>query len=99
LAAADVGMAMGAFGSDVAIEAADVSLMSDDLGKIPQAIALSRRVIGVIKQNFIFSISYNIIMMVIVAQFVQHQHNMIWGAVAHQLSSLLVIANSLRLLK
>ncbi|MBI5778350.1 MAG: cation-translocating P-type ATPase [Planctomycetes bacterium] len=99
LAAADVGLAMGAFGSDVAIEAADVSLMSDDLSKIPQAIALSRRVLGVIRQNFSFSILYNIVMMVVVTWFVQHQHNMIWGAVAHQLSSLLVIANSLRLLR
>jgi len=99
LAAADVGLAMGAFGSDVAIEAADVSLMSDDLSKIPQAIALSRRVLGVIKQNFAFSIAYNIVIMVVVTWFVQHQHNMIWGAVAHQLSSLLVITNSLRLLR
>ncbi|MEK7309354.1 MAG: cation-translocating P-type ATPase [Planctomycetota bacterium] len=99
LAAADVGLAMGAFGSDVAIEAADVSLMSDDLSKIPQAIALSRRVLGVIRQNFAFSIAYNIVMMVVVTWFVQHQHNMMWGAVAHQLSSLLVIANSLRLLR
>jgi len=99
LAASDVGLAMGAFGSDVAIEAADVSLMSDDLSKIPQAIALSRRVLGVIRQNFAFSILYNIVMMVVVTWFVQHQHNMIWGAVAHQLSSLLVIVNSLRLLR
>jgi heavy metal translocating P-type ATPase len=99
LAASDVGMAMGAFGSDVAIEAADVSLMSDDLGKIPQAIALSRRVLGVIRQNLIFSVLYNIAMMVAVTQFVHHQDNMIWGAVAHQFSSLLVIANSLRLLR
>ncbi|MEW6026278.1 MAG: cation-translocating P-type ATPase [Planctomycetota bacterium] len=99
LAASDVGLAMGAFGSDVAIEAADVSLMSDDLGKIPEAIALSRRVLGVIRQNFAFSILYNIAMMVVVTWFVQHQHNMIWGAVAHQLSSLIVIVNSLRLLR
>ena len=99
LAASDVGLAMGAFGSDVAIEAADVSLMSDDLSKIPQAIALSRRVLGVIRQNFAFSILYNIAMMVLVTRFVHHQDNMIWGAMAHQLSSLLVIANSLRLLR
>ncbi|HLD36007.1 MAG TPA: cation-translocating P-type ATPase [Planctomycetota bacterium] len=99
LAASDVGLAMGAFGSDVAIEAADVSLMSDDLSKIPQAIALSRRVLGVIRQNFAFSILYNIAMMVVVTRFVHHQDNMIWGAMAHQLSSLLVIANSLRLLR
>lgn len=99
LAAADVGLAMGAFGSDVAIEAANVSLMSDDLTKIPDAISLSRRVLHIIKQNFVFAIAYNIVMLVLVTQFVHEQHNMVFGAVAHQLSSLMVIFNSLRLLK
>jgi len=99
LAASDVGMAMGAFGSDVAIEAADVSLMSDDLAKIPEAILLSRRALGIIRQNFTFAIVYNIVMMFLVTQLVHEQHNMVWGAVAHQFSSLLVITNSLRLLR
>jgi heavy metal translocating P-type ATPase len=99
LAASDVGLAMGAFGSDVAIEAADVSLMSDDLTKIPDAISLSRRVLHVIKQNFIFAIAYNIVMLVLVTYFVHEKHNMVFGAVAHQFSSLIVIFNSLRLLR
>ncbi|MFH1232198.1 MAG: cation-translocating P-type ATPase [Planctomycetota bacterium] len=99
LAAADVGLAMGAFGSDVAIEAANVSLMSDDLTKIPDAISLSRRVLTIIRQNFIFAIAYNVVMLVLVTQFVHEQHNMVFGAIAHQFSSLMVIFNSLRLLK
>jgi len=99
LAGADVGIAMGAFGSDVAIESSDVSLMKDDLNKIPDAIALSRRALNVIKQNFIFAIGYNLIMLVLVTQFVREQHNMVWGAVAHQFSSLLVVLSSMRLLR
>ncbi|MDI6733432.1 MAG: HAD-IC family P-type ATPase [Planctomycetota bacterium] len=99
LASADVGIAMGAFGSDVAIEASDISLMTDDLSKIPSAISLSRRVLSVIKQNFAFAIIYNIVMLILVTQYVQHQHNMVYGAIAHQFSSLIVVINSLRLLR
>jgi len=53
LALADVGIAMGAVGSDVAVEAADVALMKDDLTKIPDAIALSRRTIQIVQQSFV----------------------------------------------
>ena len=56
LAAATVGIAMGAIGTDAALETADVALMADDLSKLPYLIELSRKARGVIKQNIIFSI-------------------------------------------
>lgn len=59
LAEADVGFAMGAAGTDVAIETADVSLMSDDLGKVADTIALSRKVSKRIKINIALSMLYN----------------------------------------
>jgi Cd2+/Zn2+-exporting ATPase len=99
LAAADVGIAMAAIGSPVAIESADVSLMSDDLGKIPLAIKLSRQVRAIIKQNFIFAIIYNIAIISATGLYAHHQSGITFGALAHQVSSLAVIINSLRLLK
>lgn len=57
LARATVGIAMGAIGSDVALETADVALMQDDLSKIPYLLELSRRTVAVIKENIVASIS------------------------------------------
>ena len=55
LAASTDGVAMGAAGSDVALEAADIALMGDDLGKLADGIELSRRALSIIKQNIAFS--------------------------------------------
>jgi len=99
LATADIGIAMGTIGSDVAIEAADVSLMKDDLSMVPVAMKLSRRVWNTIMQNFGFSILYNIVMISLVGLFVHEHSGITWGAIFHQLSSLIVIGNSLRLLR
>ena len=96
LAAADVGIAMGAAGTDVAIETADIALMTDDLDNIPRVIRLSRRALRVIKENVIFALVFNTIMVVLSTQ---GWMTMIVGAVMHQLSSLVVILNSIRLLK
>ncbi len=60
LARADIGIAMGAMGSDAAIEAADVVLMDDDPGKLPKAIAIARKCMGIVKQNIIFSLAIKI---------------------------------------
>ena len=56
LTRADIGIAMGAMGSDAAIEAADVVLMDDDPMQIAKAIKISRKCIGIVKQNIVFSL-------------------------------------------
>ena len=56
LAAASVGFAMGAAGTDVALETADVALMQDDLPKLAEAVRLSRTAAGIIKQNILISV-------------------------------------------
>ncbi len=96
LAAADVGIAMGAAGTDVAIETADIALMTDELEKIPTAIRLSRKALLVIKENIAFALVFNTVLVFLSAQ---GWVTMILGAVMHQASSLVVILNSMRLLK
>lgn len=96
LAAADVGIAMGAEGTDVAIETADIALMKDELLKIPLAIRLSRRALRVIKENIVFALAFNTLLVLLSAQ---GWVSMILGAMMHQASSLLVILNSMRLLR
>jgi len=96
LAAADVGIAMGAVGTDVAIETADIALMTDDLEKIPGVIRLSRKALRVIKENLLFALLFNTVLVIISAQ---GWMTMILGAILHQASSLLVILNSIRLLR
>jgi heavy metal translocating P-type ATPase len=96
LAAADIGIAMGAVGTDVAIETADVALMTDELEKIPGVIRLSRKALRVIKENLIFAIVFNTVLVLLSTQ---GWMTMILGAVMHQASSLLVIINSMRLLR
>jgi Cd2+/Zn2+-exporting ATPase len=96
LAAADIGIAMGAVGTDVAIETADIALMTDELEKIPTAIRLSRKALRVIKENLIFALVFNTVLVFLSAQ---GWVTMILGAVMHQASSLLVILSSMRLLK
>jgi len=96
LAAADIGIAMGAVGTDVAIETADIALMTDDLEKIPAVVRLSRKALRVIKENLVFALIFNTIMVILSAQ---GWVTMILGAVVHQASSLLVILSSMRLLR
>lgn len=60
LAAADIGIAMGAAGTDVAIETADIALMSSDLARIPEVLALARRALSVIRQNVLLSVAINL---------------------------------------
>ena len=96
LAVADVGIAMGLSGTDVAHEAADIALMADDLSKIAFAVGLSRHTLQIIKQGLVFALVYNVVMVTTAAT--GHLH-MIGGAIAHQFSSVIVILNAMRLLR
>ena len=65
LARSDVGVAMGALGADAAVEAADVVLMDDDIRKLPLAIEISQRTVGIAKQNIAFSLIVKFAIMVL----------------------------------
>lgn len=96
LATADVGIAMGLTGTDVAIETADVGLLSDDLSKLPHLVLVSRKAITTIKHNLAFSIS---VLAVAVVLTVPGILTPVTGAMLHELSSIPVIANSMRLIR
>ena len=95
LAQADVGIAMGIAGTDVAIETADIGLLSDDLSKMPHLILVSRKAIKTIKHNLIFSLG---VLALAVALTVPGILTPITGALLHELSSIPVIVNSMRLI-
>jgi Cd2+/Zn2+-exporting ATPase len=94
LAAAEVGIAMGLAGTDVALETAAIGLMADEIERIPQIIDISRQALRVIRQNVIFSMSMNVLSVVlggfgIIGPAI--------GALMHETSALPVLANSARL--
>lgn len=95
LAEAQIGIAMGAAGSDVAIEAADIALMTDDLTKITEAIQISKRTFSVIKQNLVSSVIFNILGMALAGTGVL---NPLMAALAHSLPDFILFLNSLRLI-
>ncbi|MEX2381275.1 MAG: heavy metal translocating P-type ATPase [Opitutales bacterium] len=96
LAIASVGIAMGAIGSDTAIETADVALMKDDLTKLAFAIQLGRRTLGMIRFNITFALLVKAVFLVLTFS----GHASLWLAIlADTGATLLVVANSLRLLK
>jgi Cd2+/Zn2+-exporting ATPase len=96
LAAADVGIAMGAAGSDTALETADIALMADELLRIPYALRLSRATVRTIQLNIALSIGLKAVFLGLAAVGMAT----LWMAVAADMgASLLVIANGLRLLR
>ncbi len=95
LAVADLGIAMGVAGSDTALEAADVALMTNDLSALPGFFALGRATVGIIKQNVGFAI---LVKVVVLAAAVAGLANMWLAVFADTGVALLVILNSMRLL-
>ncbi|MEI6291464.1 MAG: heavy metal translocating P-type ATPase, partial [Chloroflexota bacterium] len=96
LATADIGIAMGGGGTDVAIETADVVLMSDDLQKIPFAIDLAHRAEKVVWQNLVFALA---VIIVLTASAFGARLPLPLGVLGHEGSTVLVVLNGLRLLR
>jgi Cd2+/Zn2+-exporting ATPase len=96
MAAATIGIAMGAIGTDAAIETADIALMSDDLMGLPWLIRHARRTLAVIKQNIAFALSLKLVFIILAVAGAAT----LWMAIAADMgASLLVIFNGLRLLR
>ena len=96
LAMADVGIAMGGLGSDAAIEAADVVIMTDEPSKIIDAIKISKKTLKIVKQNIIFAIAVKVIVLILSAMGI----STMWEAVFADVGvSVIAIINSLRMLK
>jgi Cd2+/Zn2+-exporting ATPase len=95
LATADVGVAMGRGGTDVAIETAEIALLSDDLSTLPHLLDLSRRALRAIYQNLVFSLG---VLAIAVGLAIPGILQPVSGALLHELSSIPVIANSARLI-
>jgi Cd2+/Zn2+-exporting ATPase len=96
MATADVGIAMGAAGTDVAMETGDIALMSDDLSRIPYALQLSRRSVSNIKQNIGAAL---VIVAFLVPAALAGWVYLVPGLLINEGSMLVVIANGLRLLR
>ncbi len=95
LAKATVGIAMGAAGTDAALEAADIALMADDLSKLPYAMKLSRKALGIIKQNIAFSLAIKALFLALAVAGMAT----LWMAVFADVgASLIVTFNGMRLL-
>lgn len=96
LATADIGIAMGAAGTDVALETADVVLMADDLSRLPYAIELSRKTRQIIRQNLTFAL---VVITILVTGTVLGVTTLPIGVIGHEGSTIVVVANGLRLLR
>jgi len=96
LATSTVGIAMGASGTDVALETADVALMADDLSRLPFAVGLSRQARRIIRQNLV--ISLGVILLLIPAALLG-MASIGPAIILHEGSTLMVVANALRLLR
>jgi len=96
LAVSSVGIAMGAAGTDVALETANVVLMADDLSKVAYAIALGRRTTRVVKQNVVFAVA---VMLSLVLSNFLGSITLPLGVIGHEGSTIIVIISGLRLLR
>lgn len=96
LKAADVGIAMGGVGSDIAVDAADIALVDDEVKELPHLLALSKRMMTTIKINMSFSMGLNFIAIILA---IIGTLDPVIGALVHNAGSVLVITNSALLLK
>jgi Cd2+/Zn2+-exporting ATPase/Cu+-exporting ATPase len=96
LAQADVGLAMGVAGTDVAIEAADVALMRDDWTMVPEALRIGRRSVGTIRQNLGFTAIYNVVGIGLAFLGILPP---VWAAAAQSLPDVAIMLNSSRLMR
>ncbi|HEX2324329.1 MAG TPA: cation-transporting P-type ATPase, partial [Chloroflexota bacterium] len=94
LAAADVAVAMGVAGTDLALQAADVALMTDDLRQAADAIVLSRKTVGVIRQNLVLAAVWNAAALAVAAVGLIGP---VAGALVHNVGSVAVVLNAARL--
>ena len=93
---ADVGVAMGGIGSDIAIDASDITLMNDDIRQLPHILALSRKMMRKINTNLIISMILNFTAVFLAAAAVL---NPVTGALIHNIGSVFVVVNSALLLR
>ncbi|MEV4900646.1 cation-translocating P-type ATPase [Citricoccus sp. NPDC055426] len=96
LATADIGVAMGAAGSAVAVETADIALMGDNLMKLPESISLAKRTVNVMKQNIVIALAT---VVVLLAGVFAGGVTMSVGMLVHEGSVLVVILNAMRLMR
>lgn len=96
LATADIGVAMGAAGSAVAVETADIALMGDNLMKLPESISLAKRTVRVMKQNIAVAL---ITVAILLAGILAGGVTMSIGMLVHEASVLVVILNAMRLMR
>ena len=96
LTRADIGIAMGALGSDAAIEAADVVIMNDNISKISTAIKISKRTISIVKQNIYFAIGIKLFFLLLGALGVANMMEAVFADVG--VVSVIAILNSMRAL-
>jgi Cd2+/Zn2+-exporting ATPase len=96
LATADVGIAMGAAGSDIALETADVALIADQLERIPEALRISRATLRVIRQNLLIAV---LTVGFLLAGVAMREVDMAGGMLIHEVSVLIVILNGMRLMR
>ena len=96
MAAAGVGIAMGAAGTDAAIETADIALMRDDLMKVAETVRIARRTMGVIRFNITFALALKAVFLLLTLT----GHATLWMAIcADTGATLLVVINALRILR
>lgn len=108
LKAANVGIAMGGIGSDIAVDAADIALADDEVKQLPHLIALSKRMMTMIKCNLTFSMGLNFVAILLtilltillaILLAIRAILNPVVGALVHNAGSVLLIINSAFLLK